>query len=261
MVYKNYLKNCRLHIAASGSVWVVSLIISSLENGDVFLFLPMGGNFGSDSGYCECYVLLISEQSWFWFFPSPYFFLFLKREWKGGREGEKPRYRDWTHNLGMYPDRESSRRPFALQEEALQTEPHWSGCLFFFFFSFFKQVVNSAELKLQIFGLPLLGSFLLRCSTLFSSGDDGCELTLSFGSSSQQHCEFFTGVLAALHGTRLKDKNWGNLSTLFPSSKCPRPSRICLLLFIFQCPHVAFLSELVIVLEQRVDPMGSTWSY
>lgn len=36
-------------------------------------------------------------------------------------------------------------------------------------------------------------------------GDGGSEL--SFGSSSQQDCEFSMGVLAALHGTRLQDKN------------------------------------------------------
>lgn len=34
----------------------------------------------------------------------------------------------------------------------------------------------------------------------------------SFSSSSQQDCELFIGILAALHSTRLKDKNWRNLS-------------------------------------------------
>ena len=35
--------------------------------------------------------------------------------------------RDGAHNPGMCPDRESSRRPFTLQDDAQPTEPYQSG--------------------------------------------------------------------------------------------------------------------------------------
>ena len=75
------------------------------------------------------------------------FYLFIFREGKGGREGEK--YQcvvasrvSPTGDPGMCPDWESNWRPFGLQASTQSTEPHQpqQGCLFIVvFFNFFHQ--------------------------------------------------------------------------------------------------------------------------
>ena len=76
-----------------------------------------------------------------------FFFLFLtfilrERGREGEREGEKqqcmiasrsPHTGDLAHNLGMCPDWESNRRPFASQSGAQSTEPHQPGLFGRFF--------------------------------------------------------------------------------------------------------------------------------
>ena len=70
----------------------------------------------------------------------------------------------------------------------------------------------------------------------------------------------FIGIVAALHSTRLKDKNWRSLSSAF-SSWVPAPLQHMLLLFILQCswPQVVVsVSMLSLLWVQRVDLMGTT---
>ena len=67
-----------------------------------------------------------------------FLFIFLERREgrKGGREGQKHRsvasctysdQGDQTHNLGMFPDKESKLAPFTLWDNAQLTEPYQSG--------------------------------------------------------------------------------------------------------------------------------------
>ena len=62
------------------------------------------------------------------------FYLFIFRERKGGRKAKKhlsatycmcPVW-DRTRNPGMCPGWELNQQPFALQDDAQPTEPHWS---------------------------------------------------------------------------------------------------------------------------------------
>ena len=70
------------------------------------------------------------------FFKRFYLFIFQDRGREGEREGEKHQYMfasntplngDLAHNLGMYPDWESNRRPYGSQAGTQSTEPHHPG--------------------------------------------------------------------------------------------------------------------------------------
>ena len=69
-------------------------------------------------------------------------FIYLFSERREGREKERERNTDqigcllfalpiWgrTRNLGLCPNQESNQQPFALQDDAQLTEPHWSGLI------------------------------------------------------------------------------------------------------------------------------------
>ena len=65
-----------------------------------------------------------------------FIYLFIFREGKGGREGEKhqcvvasyaPRLGDLAHNPGMCPDWESNQQSFGLKSGAQSSAPHQTG--------------------------------------------------------------------------------------------------------------------------------------
>ena len=80
----------------------------------------------------------------FFFFFFLRFHLFIFREGKGGREGEKhqcvvasymPPAGDLAHNPGMCPNRELNLQPFGLQDDAQPVEPYRPGQSCYLFFS------------------------------------------------------------------------------------------------------------------------------
>ena len=77
---------------------------------------------------------------------------------------------------------------------------------------------RSTQSFVQILGLPPSSSLFCDVQRYFPLVMVSLNRwTLFFSSSSQQDCELFIGILAALHSTRLKDKNWRNLSSAFSS--------------------------------------------
>ena len=90
---------------------------------------------------CIIITLLLSHKRCPIFHPSQSLkknYLFVFREVKGGREGEKqqcvvacgaPPTGDLTHNSGMCPDWESNWWPFDMQSGTQSTEPHQSAKL------------------------------------------------------------------------------------------------------------------------------------
>ena len=115
---------------------------------------------------------------------------------------------------------------------------------------------RSTQSFVQILGLPPTSSLFCDVRRYFPLVMVSLNRwTLFFSSSSQQDCELFIGILAALHSTRLKDKNWRNLSSAF-SSWVSAPLQHMLLLFILQCSSlqvVVSVSVLSLLWVQRVD--------
>ena len=120
---------------------------------------------------------------------------------------------------------------------------------------------RSTQSFVQILGLPPSSSLFRDVQRYFPLVMVSLNRwTLFFISSSQQDCELFIGILAALHCTRLKDKIWRSLSSAF-SSWVSAPLQHMLLLFILQCSWsqvVISVSMLSLLWVQRVDLMGTT---
>ena len=120
---------------------------------------------------------------------------------------------------------------------------------------------RSTQSFVQILGLPPTSSLFCDVRRYFPLVMVSLNRwTLFFSSSSQQDCELFIGILAALHSTRLKDKNWRNLSSAF-SSWVSAPLQHMLLFFILQCSSlqvVVSVSVLSLLWVQRVDLRGTT---
>ena len=120
---------------------------------------------------------------------------------------------------------------------------------------------RSTQSFVQILGLPPSSSLFCDVRRYFPLVMVSLNRwTLFFSSSSQQDCELFIGILAALHSTRLKDKNWRNLSSA-SCSWVSAPLQHMLLWFILQCSSpqvVVSLLMLSLLWVQRVDIMGTT---
>ena len=97
------------------------------------------------------------------FFKIIFIHLFIFREGKGERDGEKhqcvvashvPPTGDLACNPGMCPDWESNWRPFGSQANTQSTEPHQPGLRFFFKDCIKSRQINLTELT-TVLSLPL----------------------------------------------------------------------------------------------------------